>query len=254
MILKLTKVLYASIVLIGFHPLASAGSLEPPGPPGPTFKTLGEIEARQAVKANTEVIEPIVISQSGSYYLVEDITAIPDNDAITINASDVTLDLNGFTVRGNNEVNDGNGIFVAGANVTILNGTVRNADQKGIACAEHNLLLKLINVNSINNGDSGAACSDMQVSGGDFTGNGGSGVGGIRVLIESVRASFNAGNGVSMGGRSLLTRSLVNGNAGWGINCAQGISVVTQTIAVGNDAEGDDINITGCQSSDSYTP
>ena len=254
MIGRLAKILCASIILIGFNPPADAGSLEPPGPPGPTFKTLGEIEARQAVKANTEVVEAIVIDQPGSYYLVENILAIPNYNAITINANNVTLDLNGFTVSGNNEVTDGHGIWVAGENVTIRNGTVRNADENGITCSQHNLLLKLFNVNAINNAKSGVVCSDMQVSGGDFTGNGKNGVGGARVLIDNVRASNNTSSGVNLGGRSLLTRALVNDNTFWGVVCIQGISVVTQTIAVGNDSAGDNINIGGCQTHDSYAP
>ena len=208
---------------------------------------VGEIEARQPVRANTEVVEPIVINLSGSYYLVEDITAIPDNNALSFSANDVTLDLNGFTIRGNNEVTDGYGIYVTGENVTILNGNVRNADLDGIKC-EGGDYLKLIDVSSIRNAGSGVACHGVSVQRGDFNRNGGSGIVGISIHVEGVRAIDNTLSGVSMGGNSLTTRSLVRSNDGHGFNCV-GLSVVTQSNAVGNL-----VNNFGCQIFDTNAP
>jgi hypothetical protein len=238
-----------ALLLLLLTSASSAGTLEPPGPPAPTFKTLGEIEARQGIKANSDVIEAIVIDQPGSYYLLENITAIPDNNAITISANDVVLDLNGFTVAGNQEVSDGYGIEITGVNVTIRNGTVKHADLGGIRCGS-DALVKLHDVNAINNFGNGVSCSNMRVINGDFFGNQGIGIVGISNHIEGVRASSNSGAGVSMGGRSLLTRSLVNGNGTSGVFCVQGVSLVTQSIGSGNP----DGNNFGCQAYDSYFP
>jgi len=242
---KSAAILFAMGFTLQLQTSLYAGTLEPPGPPGPTFKTLGEIEPRIAIKANPDVVEAIVISQSGSYYLVEDITAIPDNNALTITADDVTLDLNGFTIRGNLEVSDGNGIEVSGNNVTIRNGSVRFADLDGIICTTGKLL-KLHDVNSMNNGGSGLVCSEARVINGDFYQNGVGGIVGSANYLEGVRATENGTNGVSMGGRSVLSRALVNDNGQWGTLCVGGTSLVFQSFIAGN-AE---INNFGCAASE----
>src|SRR5437868_13887701 len=68
------------------------GNLTPPGAPAPTMKTLDQVEARIPISS-----VPYTISASGSYYLTTNVTATVSN-AITIAASGVTLDLNGFTI------------------------------------------------------------------------------------------------------------------------------------------------------------
>lgn len=83
--------------------LATAGPLDPPaGSIGPTYKTLSEVEPRTALSAaNTPGDATCVhrITQPGSYYLTGNID-VPNNVAgIEIAADNVTIDLNGFTVK-----------------------------------------------------------------------------------------------------------------------------------------------------------
>jgi parallel beta-helix repeat protein len=79
------------------------GSLTPPGAPGPTMLTLSQVEPRTPVDA---VHTPgggafnFIIGNSGSYYLTTNIAGGSGRAGIEINANDVTLDLNGFSMTG----------------------------------------------------------------------------------------------------------------------------------------------------------
>jgi hypothetical protein len=70
------------------------GSLTPPAAPAPTMKTLDQIEPRTRIPGGTS---GFTITASGSYYLSGNLS-IASGDAVTINASNVTLDLGGFEV------------------------------------------------------------------------------------------------------------------------------------------------------------
>ena len=73
----------------------AAGPLVPPGPPGPIYKTLQEVEPRTPISSL-----PFTISQPGSYYLLTNLTGVAGQHGITINGPRVTLDLMGFELRG----------------------------------------------------------------------------------------------------------------------------------------------------------
>ncbi|RKX33704.1 MAG: hypothetical protein DRP64_20705, partial [Verrucomicrobia bacterium] len=67
------------------------------------MKTLQQIEPRLPLLDSSLGVSvypsgTIVISQSGSYYLTENLT-VSSGNGITINASGVTVDLRGFTIR-----------------------------------------------------------------------------------------------------------------------------------------------------------
>ncbi len=132
------------------------GSLTPPGAPAATMKTLSQLDAA-IVDVNTDVAnvdsavadvataiglaEPrtplvvgspgvsigasgtITITQSGSYYLTENLT-VTSGDGITINASGVTVDLQGFTIRSTLATAANEGIDINGSSVSIFNGHI----------------------------------------------------------------------------------------------------------------------------------
>ncbi|MHC4977000.1 MAG: right-handed parallel beta-helix repeat-containing protein, partial [Planctomycetota bacterium] len=104
-----------------------AGPLTPPGAPSSSYKTLVDVEPRTALYATGA---GIVISQEGSYYLAENVPAYALQSAIEIQAPNVTLDLNGFTITGSTEVGVDHGIAIASSasNATIYNGTIRDCN------------------------------------------------------------------------------------------------------------------------------
>ncbi|MCB9838754.1 MAG: right-handed parallel beta-helix repeat-containing protein [Phycisphaeraceae bacterium] len=104
-----------------------AGELDPPaGAVAPTMKDLDDVSPRRILRNDFDTLTPIVIDAPGSYYLGEDILALPSQHGIEIRNRDVTIDLNGFRVLGNTEVGSLDGIVatVASSNIVIRNGSV----------------------------------------------------------------------------------------------------------------------------------
>ena len=102
------------------------GSLTPPpGVPAATMKTLDQVEARKPVQS-LAAAAPYTISQPGSYYLTGNIT-VASGDAIVIASDDVSLDLNGFTIRSTLAGSfSGTAIKVSGAHsrLTVRHGSI----------------------------------------------------------------------------------------------------------------------------------
>lgn len=106
------------------------GALTPPGAPAPTMLTLSQIEPRTPISA-----APFTITASGSYYLTTNL-AVTSGNAIIINANNVTLDLDGFTISSSDPGADpsGTGILLNNINdvpghpgmrdITIHNGVI----------------------------------------------------------------------------------------------------------------------------------
>jgi parallel beta-helix repeat protein len=82
-------------LFVSFNLALGQGSLTPPGPPAPTFKTLQQVEPRTPISSL-----PVTLSGPGSYYLTTNLTGVAGQHGITITGARVTLDLMGFELHG----------------------------------------------------------------------------------------------------------------------------------------------------------
>jgi parallel beta-helix repeat protein len=106
------------------------GSLTPAGPPGPTFKTLGQIEAGLERRRPVSSL-PYLISEPGSYYVTTNLVGMTTNHGIMISNNNVSLDLNGFTLSGVTGSYVGI-VAYAVTNIIVRNGTVRGWGFEGV--------------------------------------------------------------------------------------------------------------------------
>lgn len=246
-----------------------AGPLNPPaGPVTSSYKTLSEVEPRTAVNAtNTpgDVEAIYVISASGSYYLSGNITGTSGKKGIKITASNVTLDLNGFSMIGGGVADDAinTPVFPATQNIIIRNGNILNWVKEGVdAYYTSNCRIENVQVASSLNGygiitgpgSSIAGCNVRGSGAGIVTtdgctvtqctayGNTGAGflIGNGNTVIGCVAQGTTTGPGFQAGAGCTIKdcAAYVNlGTTAHGFTVASGCTVTSCT-ARGNDQDG----------------
>lgn len=117
--LKIFLLMIVTLAAMSIRGLAQ-GTLMPPATVAPNMKTLAQVEARTPIATSG-----YTITQPGSYYLTTNITMSSDN-GILINASNVKLDLNGFTISSTALPAGGYAIILSSSltNVSIVNGFI----------------------------------------------------------------------------------------------------------------------------------
>ncbi|MBX3359886.1 MAG: right-handed parallel beta-helix repeat-containing protein [Phycisphaeraceae bacterium] len=148
------RTLVAALAITTLPQVALAGPLNPPdGMPGPTMKTLEQVEPRRPINMDTvpgDGTAFYIINQSGSYYLTGMAIVTGDIIAIQVNAPNVVIDLNGFmVVRATPAASTKPLIRVSNSaygDVTIKNGTIRNAGGHGIELAGPNCRVENVTV------------------------------------------------------------------------------------------------------------
>ncbi|HZW07348.1 MAG TPA: hypothetical protein VFF65_09505, partial [Phycisphaerales bacterium] len=134
-----------------------AGPLNPPaGAIAPTAKPLAEIEPRRAIGPGFpgDAVSVFVITEPGSYYLAAPVSGTAGKHGISIHASNVTLDLNGFDVVGVAGSLTGIRTSFAPTNLTVRNGTIRNWGAEGLL-ALNTVGVRIVDVVSRDNGAGG---------------------------------------------------------------------------------------------------
>lgn len=204
-----------AVALIGsLAGVVRGGPLDPPGAPS---STLPLVEPRTPIRQPPAAAGfPIVISAPGSYYLAENITGVTAQNGISIAADAVTLDLNGFVLKG--IPGSLNGVAAQGnpRNASVHGGTVTGWGQNGIY-GDYLTDSTYEDLRLYNNGGGGiCALGNSLISHVVATNNGAHGIltqaitftgidGGI---IRDSTASGNGLDGITVRGHALVVENL----------------------------------------------
>ena len=183
-----------------------------------------------AVDGVIEISQPLIISEPGSYRLTRNIETT--DDAITITVSNVTLDLNGFTISyvGPQNFADGVAVVPAARNVEIMNGVITGFSRYGI----------FFPAGPAPQTDAEATLSNLRI-----TQNGVSGIS-IEVrhgaLISDCVVANNGNYGIRMSTGLLLNSTVIN-NASFGLLGASSTGY-RSNVFFGNNAGGAQVSAT----------
>ncbi len=215
---------------------ALAGPLDPPpGPVGPTMKPLDEVEPRIPIDRL-----PYTISISGSYYLTESLVGVAGEVGILVRARRVTIDLNGFELRGAAGTLDAiqviEGITPC-ADLVVRNGAIFGWERVGInaSCVSGSVFEDLRI-----EGNTGFAilAADFAVARNVRVQDNGSGIEfGVGSLVENVVAAGNRDDGIGVDTRSIVLNSSAINNQGIGVRAGPRC-VIENVTASGNTAVG----------------
>lgn len=262
--MKLKQTAFAALLILVLLVIAPSvraqGSLTPPGPPGPTMKSLADIDAHIGSAAGAQRIPissvPADINTPGSYYLTGNLSATP---GIVVHVSGVTIDLNGFTLSGIGKDATGTGGGIVAQNDTVIrNGRVSDFAGDGIALGAGVLVenVDVVNiggacirtgeqaqvrrcrvgsgVDGIVTGDSSLVEDCTSISNTGASPHGGI-VTGSYGTVTNCASSYNKGDGIVAGDGSAISRCTAFNNQGakGGIQLHDG-GVVTDCVARSN--------------------
>ena len=220
-------------------PLHAQGSLTPPaGPPVASMKTLDQVEARTPVNQTTcpgNATSVHVISSSGSYYLTGNVATETLANGLTISASNVTLDLNGFSLIRLTGTG-GTAVFVGGfKSIRIRNGNIAGGTtQTGGVFSPAGWSTGLQSAPS-----SGNVCvSDLTVRGVQSTGIQTSASG----VVERCQVDTCGGAGISS---FFVTDCVVRNASGAGITVGDGEEASVKNCFAASVGNGDGIHAPG---------
>jgi hypothetical protein len=179
---------------------------------------------------------PVEINRPGSYRLVGNLQVPNANTtAIRIKSTNVTLDLNGFTIQGVTECgfdptgatfgchNTGTGIGIEASNprdmgggVVVANGIIQKMGRDGVALSRMTGVI-IRNIISIGNGRTGISGFSSLIEGVSVSNNGGVGIEVNYGTLKDSMSTLNGGDGV-FAFHALLMGNFVQGNSGYGLN------------------------------------
>lgn len=245
---------FVAVMLCGWP--VRAGSLDPPpGPVAPTgrFGPRTEITATNTPGDSDSLFK---ITQPGSYYLGGNITGVSGKNGIEIDADDVTLDLNGFSLNG--VAGSLNGV-IAGefptsrTDLAIRNGTIADWGGHGIYM-ELGFNVQISDLRAARNGGNGILLelgSGNTVTNCAAIYNGLSGVdAGISSTVSLCTVLYNGQDGIVVASGGQVTNCTTTQNSGDGIEVGSKC-LIASNHCVENGfgaADGAGIHVTGSNS------
>jgi hypothetical protein len=173
----------------------------------------------------------VIISEPGTYRLTEDVIVTDANTtAIEIDADNVTIDMNGFSIRGPGTCTpppvscaprgSGNGIHaVTGENIVVRNGAVYGMGNVGIYLETNSV--QIDNMRLSGNGEGGIVAFGGVVNNNSIVvDNGGDGIAGLDILLQ---------------------KSIIRGNGQFGFKAYAKSSYFNNTF-IGNNSGGAQVN------------
>lgn len=160
---------------------------------------------------------PFTINESGSYVLTKCLTGTNGMSGITIDADDVTLDLNGFTLLGVAGSLDGITSDGPQSGVSVYNGTVKGWGGHGLNLGDVDEV-RVRDISAGSNAGDGILIDDD-------------------ALLTACRANLNGGAGISIGSGGLVRDCSASNNGDNGIEGEEATRAVT-CHAKGNEQMG----------------
>jgi hypothetical protein len=197
---------------------------------------------------------PITLSQPGSYVLTEDLAGPADSVGISITADDVTLDLNGFALVGNDSGAPRDGILASGQrwNIAIRNGVIRNWRRDGLDLASaSNSVLSALQIEDCAHHGIIVGGASMVIDC-ELRNNGLDGIDAAEgCVLARIASRSNGGDGIDAESFSLVVDATTRENDTQGIESGSGGAVLDST-ARGSGGVGIDVEtaalVAGCAS------
>jgi hypothetical protein len=190
---KLAAVSFAAAMMLGLA--ASAGAVD------------GTIEINQATVLANGGTFPYTIAASGSYRLTGNLTVPAGVGGIVVDATPVTIDLNGFSIIGGGSSGSSQGIL-GNLSTTVKNGTVTGFNT-GIELGTTGIVKSFradSNSEGINTGDNSVieGCTANSNAEGILAGN--------NVVIEGSTVNFSSNAGIACRSGCTISGNSVNGS------------------------------------------